>query len=151
MSTLSLSLHVGIYDSSYKRLFQISTSAAPHHVAFRYGNTVFQDSTPILSENTIYDLKLTPDGGYVNSSKECESASVEEVGSYIITGYMPNRSSVCTTALQIRTIEVFENDNLLLQCIPALDFNKIPCLYDLVNGTTYYTARTGDFLYKLKE
>ena len=41
----------------------------------------------------------------------------------------------------------WKNGTLAQHLVPALDFNKVPCMYDLVSGTYYYNAGTGTFKY----
>jgi len=38
------------------------------------------------------------------------------------------------------------NDNLIVDLIPVLDANDVPCMYDKVSGTFFYNIGTGDFI-----
>ena len=39
-----------------------------------------------------------------------------------------------------------KNDNLLLDIIPVLDQDGVPCMYDRVTGSFFYNSGTGDFI-----
>lgn len=49
-----------------------------------------------------------------------------------------------------KKVEIRENDNLVMDMIPVLDKNNVPCMYDKVNKEFYYNQGTGEFLYKEK-
>lgn len=44
----------------------------------------------------------------------------------------------------------YQNNVLLCDLIPVLDFNDTPAVYDKVNDVLYYNQGTGDFLYQRK-
>ena len=43
--------------------------------------------------------------------------------------------------------KIWDNGTLVRDFIPCLDSNNRPCMYDRVNGVTYYNQGTGDFTY----
>ena len=43
--------------------------------------------------------------------------------------------------------KVWDNNNLVRDMIPVLDWSNIPCMYDKVSGELFYNQGTGDFLY----
>lgn len=45
--------------------------------------------------------------------------------------------------------QIYENDILIRDFIPILDYNKVPCLYDRVSQAYYYNAGTGTFNYEI--
>ena len=49
-----------------------------------------------------------------------------------------------------KKVEIRENDKLVMDMIPVLDKNNVPCMYDKVNKEFYYNQGTGEFLYKEK-
>ena len=52
---------------------------------------------------------------------------------------------------KIYSFKIFNNSNLILSFIPALDRNGIPCMYDTVSKHPFYNDGTGEFVYGLKE
>lgn len=49
---------------------------------------------------------------------------------------------------KLRYFKVYEGGQLVLDLIPVLDSNNIPCVYDRVNDNFYYNQGTGEFSYK---
>lgn len=43
--------------------------------------------------------------------------------------------------------KVYDNDTLVRDFIPVLDWDSVPCLYDKVSGEQFYNQGTGEFLY----
>lgn len=46
--------------------------------------------------------------------------------------------------------QIYDNNTLVRDFIPVLDFNDTPAMYDKVNDVLYYNQGTGEFNYKLK-
>lgn len=50
------------------------------------------------------------------------------------------------TPAKIYYFKIYDNDILVRDFIPVLDYNKIPCMYDKVENKFYYNQGTGDFI-----
>ena len=46
--------------------------------------------------------------------------------------------------------QIYDNNVLVRDFIPVLDFNNTPCMYDKVSNTYYYNQGSGDFGYSIK-
>ena len=44
------------------------------------------------------------------------------------------------------SVKFYENNTLVRDFIPALDYNETPCMYERVEGKFYYNAGTGNFI-----
>ena len=42
--------------------------------------------------------------------------------------------------------KIYENDKLVMDLIPCLNSNNIPCMYDIVSRKTFYNKGTGEFI-----
>ena len=51
-----------------------------------------------------------------------------------------------TTNAKMYYFQIYDNDVLVRDMIPALDANNVPCMYDKVEGKCYYNAGTGQFI-----
>ncbi len=51
---------------------------------------------------------------------------------------------------RISYIYIKSNDKTILNLIPCLNNNGVPCMYDTVSKKTFYNNGAGEFLYKLK-
>ncbi len=51
-----------------------------------------------------------------------------------------------TTSAKMYYFQVYDNDVLVRDMIPALDAQNIPCMFDKVEGKCYYNAGTGQFI-----
>lgn len=52
---------------------------------------------------------------------------------------------------RIYGFKIYENDILVMNLIPVLDNNKIPCFYDKISNEFLYNKGTGDFSYAYKQ
>ena len=55
-------------------------------------------------------------------------------------------SSDSTYRGKIYSCKIYDNDILIRDFIPVLDYNGIPCLFDRVEGKFYYNQGTGQFI-----
>ncbi len=51
---------------------------------------------------------------------------------------------------QIYNCKIYEEEKLVREFVPVLDKNKIPCMYDKIEGKFYYNEGNGQFQYGLK-
>lgn len=49
--------------------------------------------------------------------------------------------------LRFYYLKLYDGNKLIRDYIPVLDYDKVPCLYDKVEGKFYYNKGTGEFLY----
>ena len=57
-------------------------------------------------------------------------------------------ASTCTYATaRLRYLKIWNNDELVHDIIPVLDFENVPCLYDKVTEQFFYNEGTGQFKY----
>jgi hypothetical protein len=54
--------------------------------------------------------------------------------------------SSINSANRIYSCKIWDNDVLVRDFIPALDFNGVPCMYDKVTKQFFYNQGTGDFI-----
>lgn len=54
-------------------------------------------------------------------------------------------SSACSA--KIYSCKIYDNNTLVRDYIPVLDPDRIPCMYDKIEGKYYYNQGTGEFLY----
>lgn len=50
------------------------------------------------------------------------------------------------TSAKIYSCQIYDNDTLIRDFVPVLDNEGVACLYDTVEGKTYYNAGSGEFL-----
>lgn len=62
-------------------------------------------------------------------------------------GYLNNASSVTYAKTRIYNAKFFVSGVLVRDFIPVLDKDKVPCIYDKVNGQFFYNQGSGEFLY----
>lgn len=64
----------------------------------------------------------------------------------ILTENDPSGYDTRITKGKIYSCQVYDNDVLIRNYVPAMDANGVVCLYDKVNHKFYYNAGTGDFV-----
>ena len=139
---------LGIYNGT-TRISYISPWSSSNKIGFNYNGSVtrLQDPTPVADK--VYDLRLAPDGGYVDGTKITESNVVTyPAGTKIVNCLYSNNWYVNRSKNYL--IQVLgSNNEILLNAVPCLDDNGVPCLYDTVSETTIYKApsNANDFLY----
>ena len=70
---------------------------------------------------------------------------------YTLVLFAINRSASAPTykadCLRLYSCKIWDNDTLVRDYIPVLDFDMQPCMYDKVSGQFFYNQGTGEFLY----
>lgn len=61
-----------------------------------------------------------------------------------------NGTSRLNSISRIYDFKIYENGNIVMNLIPALDSNGVPCMYDTVSKQTFYNRGTGEFSYRVK-
>lgn len=69
-------------------------------------------------------------------------------GEYHINLFAGNTGGNASELANVRiySCQIYDNDILVRDYIPALDENDTPCLFDKVSGEFYYNAGTGEFV-----
>ena len=69
-------------------------------------------------------------------------------GEYHINLFAGNTGGNASELANVRiySCQIYDNDILVRDYIPALDENDTPCLFDKVSGEFYYNASTGEFV-----
>ncbi len=93
--------------------------------------TRFIDSTRDITSVTIPELTFTP-----NQPLYLFAGNIAGVANYNYKG-------------KIYSCEITEGDKLVMDLIPVLDKNLVPCMYDKVSGKYFYNQGDGEFKWKL--
>ena len=48
--------------------------------------------------------------------------------------------------IKIYYFQIYDNDTLVRDFVPVLDYNGVPCMFDKVTETFFYNQGTGDFI-----
>lgn len=62
-----------------------------------------------------------------------------------------NTQVVSHSHSRLKSVRIWEDDVLMCDFIPILDYNRTPCLYNTVTKKFHYNKGTGTFLYKIAE
>lgn len=57
-----------------------------------------------------------------------------------------NDTGSITTSIRMKAFKIWENNILVRDYIPVLDYNNVPCMYDKVSNKLFYNEGTGNFL-----
>ena len=101
---------------------------------------IWSSTTPIFKPDTDYNIKLSYDGLYVNGIKR---GSLQVNGSNTVI----LKHSICifgyedsTVNFSIKNFKVANGSLIVLNLVPAIDYDKVGCLVDLVSSTKFYSA-----------
>lgn len=67
---------------------------------------------------------------------------------YTMTLFGINRGNIISGKARIYSCQIFDNETLVRDFIPALDTSNVPCLYDRVTNQYFYNSGTGNFNYQ---
>lgn len=100
----------------------------------------WSNTTPIFKPDIDYSIKLSYDGLYVNGIKR---GSLQVNGSNTVILKHP----ICifgqedsTVNFSIKNFKVANSSLVVLNLVPAIDYDKVGCLVDLVSSTKFYSA-----------
>ena len=87
-------------------------------------------------------------GLYINGNKRLAFNNTFD-GEYPLYLFTINLAGATASIMRFKVhyFKVWENDTLVHDFIPVLDWNDVPCLYDKVSGELLYNQGTGQFLY----
>lgn len=138
----------GAYDSS--RSFAIYYSYNQLDWGVMCGSV---DSNTSVSYQSNVKQKLEFDKDYLS----IDGTNVYNVGStttftstrtmYLFWG---NGTSRLKSISRIYDFKIYENGNIVMNLIPCLDTNGVPCMYDTISRTALYNQGTDQFFYKIK-
>lgn len=101
---------------------------------------IWSDTTPIFKPDTDYSIKLSYDGLYVNGIQRGTlyvNGSNTVILKHPICIFGQEDSSV---NFSIKTVKVSNGSRTVLNLAPAIDYDKVGCLVDLISGTKFYSA-----------
>lgn len=110
-----------------------------------YGDSAYLLQSGIYEQHKIYFNGKTNELFIDDEYKATRSSDIEEQGLYLFASALNDTSYWGSS--RIYYYKVIRNDQVVVDIIPCLDNNNVPCMYDNVSGNTYYNIGTGDFLY----
>lgn len=138
----------GVYDST--RSFAVYYSNSSHGWGVLCG-------TVDNNANVVYKKNIKQKVEFDRNNLSINGTSIYTVGStttftstktmYLFWG---NGTSNHQSISRVYDFKIYENDNIIMNLIPALDSNGTPCMYDTVSGKTFYNQGTGTFRFKVK-
>lgn len=107
------------------------------------------------SNGNKHDIKITKDKLTLDSN-EVDLVSKGFPQTYSITGdlklfYYSEMGMVFGEKSKISYFKLYHSEQLVLDLIPVLDQNNIPCMYDKVSDQFFYNQGTGTFGYEIEE
>lgn len=107
----------------------------------RYDNVLifesYYNSAMIVSYNNKISQAIT--------STRTTSFTYDDVNTYIFARCRDN-TPICHSNLKLYSCQIWDNEELVRDFIPAKNENGVVCLYDKVNKEFYYNQGTGDFI-----
>lgn len=144
----------GARNSSNNKAFVVGKQSSTNNTIFAQFDTIAPVSVKAIkpSADTITKITLSKDGFYVDNelSRTFEGYNDFTTSNTILLFAVNSGGTVSTTTqnLRIYYTKMWEDGELILNLIPCLDDNDVPCMYDTVSKTTLYNAGSGTFLYE---
>lgn len=131
---------------SYDIFYNIS-----HNNSFRLDWTGSIKQYVKINLNENINMKLNANGSVIVNGTQYENVKTK-TGCYfniLIGNFIDNDGEprAIGAYAKWKKVEIRENDNLVMDMIPVLDKNNVPCMYDKVNKKFYFNQGTGEFLY----
>lgn len=103
----------------------------------------------LSTHGAILTATYTKDGSEITSTID---NSAYDFGGTTIPFYLFGRNNNGSTTLTGGTLSIyffsfFENGSTVMNLVPCLDVDGVPCMFDTVKRKTFYNAGTGDFLW----
>ena len=155
-STYQGSLYVFGSDSSYRIGFNLNTDFTTETGirACKFSEGGIYQTYIKLNSGAQYSVQMRENHLAVNS-KVFSAVSGIYVCAYSLILFGTNRTgkamvndTYCRN-LRIYSFTISKDGNKIMNLIPAINPNGIPCMYDTVSKQTFYNAGTGEFLYEL--
>lgn len=113
---------------------------------FRFGNQNNSFSSGIPTGRIKFTM--SKDGYIVNSSK-LYNYTYNPASSFICTTplmiFAKDANNISNCITQLYSLQLYQNDILVHDYVPALDTNSVACLYDKVEDVFLYNSGTGNF------
>lgn len=117
--------------------------------AYRFGNTALATAVKMEYEkkyNTALAFKkLTVNDEIYTTSAETRWEDMKEP-LYLFCRRYPNENANLINNARIHEIKIHEQ-GVVIDLVPCLDADGVPCMFDTVKRKTFYNAGTGDFLW----
>ena len=156
-------------ESTYQGVLYVFGSDSSYRIGFNLGaDLTAQEGIRVcrFSEGGIYQTYIKLNSGVQYSVQMCENqfAVNSKVFSAISGSYVCAYSlilfgtkregkamvdDIYCRNLRIYSFTISKDGNKIMNLIPAINPNGIPCMYDTVSKQTFYNAGTGKFLYEL--
>ena len=101
---------------------------------------IWSNTSPIFKPDTDYSIKLSYDGLYVNGIQRGTlyvNGSNTVILKHPICIFGQEDSAV---NFSIKNFKVSNGSLAVLNLVPAIDYDKVGCLVDLISGTKFYSA-----------
>lgn len=105
----------------------------------------------VLTTNTFFNLQVKSDHKlYYNNTLVGNNFVVANTTFGAMGLFCVNQNGTANfkSKSRLRYFRAFEDGQLVLDLIPVLDSNGVPCVYDRANNKFYYNQGTGEFLYQ---
>lgn len=114
------------------------------------GSSVYTINNP--TNKTILSIEIKNNNRFFVSGGSTDYNNVEFTGSSIsnlseylfATNY--NNTADFTSSYKMYLFKMWDNNILVRDFIPVLDYSGVPCMYDRVEGKFYYNQGTGQFI-----
>lgn len=123
------------------------------HFTYLFNNTAVE-TTKTFYANTDYVIDST-----MNNGSQIVKVNNETISTGTLSGTFTSTRNIflyaiCSTndaadvygSLKIYYLKIYDNDTLVRDFIPVLDWNMKPCLFDKVTEQLFYNQGTGDFV-----
>ena len=148
---------IGSRGAGVGRFYAYSTEGSPTDVKYGWGNIWTNTGiTPVVgtpveaSLNYFNDRKYIYNGTEVNSNLPQSSFSGNTYDMYLFSSNFANvfyNDAILNGGIYY--CQITQGDKVIMDLIPVLDKDLVPCMYDKVSGRFLYNQGTGEFKWKL--
>ena len=120
---------------------------------FIHGTTTTQETTTSVTASQLanpHTYYMSGTSFKVDGSEKMSFTTSSFTGSYSLWLFGVNSAGSLHNQVRAQRVykcKIWNNGTLVRDFIPCLDSNNRPCMYDRVNGVTYYNQGTGEFTY----
>jgi hypothetical protein len=103
-----------------------------------------------LISGETYEITISKEKLKINTSEKAVSTYTDFVtpnNAYLFNCSGTYPAAYNPSAMRLYYCRIYENEVLIRDFIPVLDWNDVPCLYDEVSDELFYNAGTDKFLY----
>lgn len=107
-------------------------------------------------QNHIYDVRVNVDADqkiYIDDKYYVQGSTTatftQPVTTLMFAG-RPTYTSLEKGTVAIYSCMIYDNTVPIMNFVPCLDVNSVPCMYDTIGRKPYYNVGTGEFNYKVK-